>query len=925
MSDKPKKLYIIDGHAHIYAGYYAPMRPLTSPDGKPTKATYVFTNTLLGLIDRQKPDMLVVTMDSKGKSFRSDIYPEYKAHRSPMPEDMPPQIESIERILTAMNIPVLRIDGYEADDIIGTLADQATALGIDSHICSKDKDFLQLLNEHTCTYDIKKDKRTTPETLLEDMGLTPTQFLDVLALQGDTADNVPGVADVGPKTAITWIQKYGTIENLFAHADDIKGKRGESLRNSREILYLSKTLVTIDRNAPVELDPDAFAMSDFDKDALAKLFTELGFTRLLSQLDLSASKQAAPAEQKPKTGQNTLFDMASSQPSASGLTTAKSTKKKYHLIDTQEKFDKFIEDLTKQKIFAIDTETTSINAMAADLVGISISWKTDHAYYLPVKAPLGNKTLDKSIVREKLAPILADSSIKKIGQNIKYDLLVLANADLPVAGVYFDTMVASYCLSADRRSNSMDNMARDFLGYETISISDLIGKGRNQLTFDQVETSIACEYAAEDADITWQLYEYLDKKLDAKPDIKELFETVEMPLVTVLTAMERNGVSLDVKLLKDMTTSISNSLDKLTEQIHKLASYVFNIDSTKQLAEVLFDHLGLESVKSGKAGRSTDALVLDKLSDQHEIVPLVLEYRQLIKLKNTYVAKLPEMINPRTNRLHASFNQTITATGRLSSSDPNLQNIPIRTELGKKIRGAFIPADKDDCIVSADYSQIELRLLAHFSDDAALKQAFESDQDIHRFVASQVYDVDPADVTSDMRSKAKAVNFGIIYGQGPFALARSLEISLAEAKQFIEDYYARYSSIRKFMDDSIDTAKQTGYAETILHRRRPIDGLASNNHNVRSQAERLTINTIIQGSAADLIKIAMINIQQRIEKENLPVKMIIQVHDELVFELPTKEADRHLEWLSEEMTTALDLNVPLKVDTANGPSWLTDK
>ncbi len=925
MTDKTKKLYIIDGHAHIYAGYYAPMRPLTSPDGQPTKATYVFTNMLLGLISRNKPDMLVVTMDSKGKSFRADIYPEYKAHRSPMPEDMPGQIDKIEDILKAMNIPVLRIDRYEADDIIGTLTDKATALGIDSYICSKDKDFLQLLNDHTFTYDVKKDKRTTVETLLEDMGVTPTQFLDVLALQGDTADNVPGVADVGPKTAIQWIQKYDTIENLYAHADEIKGKRGESLRNSREILDLSKTLVTIDRNAPVELDPPAFALSDFNKDALAKLFTELGFTRLLSQLELTSAQPTAPAQTKPKKGQATLFDMAAPAVTASGLKTSRSTKKHYHLIDTEEKFEKFIADLSKQEIFAVDTETTSINAMAADLVGLSFSWKTDHAYYLPVKAPLGDKVLDISLVRQKLGPILANSSVKKIGQNIKYDLLILSNANLPVSGVYFDTMVASYCLNAERRSHSMDNMARDFLGYETIPISDLIGKGKKQITFDQVDTNTACDYAAEDADITWQLYEYLSKRLNDNHEIRQLFETVEMPLVTVLAAMERNGVSLDVKLLKDMTTSISDTLGELTEKIYTSAGTVFNIDSTKQLAEVLFDHLGLESVKSGKTGRSTDAIVLDKLSDEHEIIPLVLEYRQLVKLKNTYVAKLPEMINPRTDRLHASFNQTITSTGRLSSSDPNLQNIPIRTELGKKIRGAFIPADKDGCIVSADYSQIELRLLAHFSEDEALKHAFDTDQDIHRFVASQVYDVDPDDVTSDMRSKAKAVNFGIIYGQGPFALAKSLGISLAEAKKFIGDYYARYSSIRKFMDDSIDTAKQTGYAETILHRRRPIDGLASNNHNIRSQAERLTINTIVQGSAADLIKIAMINIQQRIEKESLPIRMIIQVHDELVFELPSEDADKHLKWISDEMTSAIELNVPLKVDTATGPSWLTDK
>ncbi|MCK4999363.1 MAG: DNA polymerase I, partial [Anaerohalosphaera sp.] len=711
---------------------------------------------------------------------------------------------------------------------------------------------------------------------------------------------------------------------LYANADEIKGKRGNNLRSSREILDLSKTLVTIDCDSPVDLDVDGFTFADFDKDALAEIFTELGFTRLLGKLQLKAPPAPSP---KPTTKKApaTLFDMLAPQSESEDTPDAPAPDTNYHLIDTAEKFDAFLTDLKKQTIFAIDTETTSINAMAAELVGLSFAWKPLHAYYLPVKAPLGDTTLDIAMLRKELAPILADEKIKKIGQNIKYDMLVLANAKLPLAGIYFDTMVASYCLNADRRSHSMDNMARDFLGCETIPISDLIGTGKKQRTFDTVPTDTACTYAAEDADITFRLYEYLSKQLDAKPEIKELFKTVEMPLVSVLTAMERNGVSLDVTLLNNMTTTISNSLVKLTDQILELAGIPFNIDSPKQLAEVLFDHLGLESVKSGKSQRSTDASVLEQLSDQHEIIPLLLEYRQLIKLKNTYVAKLPELINPRTNRLHTSFNQTITATGRLSSSDPNLQNIPIRTELGKKIRGAFIPADKTGCIVSADYSQIELRLLAHFSDDAALKHAFDTDHDIHRFVASQVYDVAPEDVTSDMRAKAKAVNFGIIYGQGPFALARSLSISLAEAKKFIEDYYARYASIRKFMDDAIDTARETGYAETILHRRRPIDGLASNNHNIKSQAQRLTINTIIQGSAADLIKIAMINIQQKIDAENLPVKMTIQVHDELVFELPADQADQHIAWIEKEMTTAIPLKVPLKVDTAIGPSWLTDK
>jgi DNA polymerase-1 len=528
-------------------------------------------------------------------------------------------------------------------------------------------------------------------------------------------------------------------------------------------------------------------------------------------------------------------------------------------------------------------------------------------------------------VRSDLSEILADENIKKIGQNIKYDILVLKNAKMPLNGIYFDTMVASYCLDPLRNSHSMDNMAFDFLNYECIPISSLIGKGKNQLTFDMVDTSTACEYAAEDADITWRLYEYLKERLDTQPQLKKLFEDIEMPLVSVLAEMEYNGVSLDTKLFRQMSSELTETLEGVTDEIYKHAGEVFNIDSPKQLAEILFDKLNLTSIRVGKTGRSTDAAVLEQIADQHPIVDEILRYRTISKLKNTYIDKLGTLINPKTDRVHASFNQTITATGRLSSSDPNLQNIPIRTELGRKIRSAFIPAGKGDYILSADYSQIELRLLAHFSDDQALKDAFAADQDIHSFVASQIFDVSIEQVTSDMRERCKAVNFGIIYGQGPFGLSRTIGIPHPEAKKFIEDYFARYGSIRQFMDEVIESSKKTGYAETILHRRRKILNLNSKNANKRKQAERLAVNTVIQGSAADLIKIAMINIQRKIEKENLPVKLILQIHDELVFEVPVKDVEKHADWISSEMTEALKLNVPLKVDINYGPTWLSDK
>jgi DNA polymerase-1 len=910
----PKKLFIIDGHAHIYAAYYAPMRQrLTSPSGEPTKATYIFTMAILGLIQRQKPDMLVVAMDSKTPTFRTKIYPEYKAHRPPMPDDMPAQINRIEQILDAMNIPVLRLNGFEADDVIGTLAKKVAANGHDCLICSGDKDILQLLDDRISAFDIKTDTRTDVQTMVEQMGIMPEQFIDCLALQGDASDNVPGVPDVGPKTALEWIQKYGSIENIYKHVDEIKGKRGDNLRKFKDSATLSKELVTIDCNVPLQIDYDALALKKFNEPKLAEIFTELGFNRLLTQLGLTdIEHRASSIEVYPPEAESRIENPDS----------IRTVSHNYELIDTQDKFEQFLSELKKQKLFAIDTETTSIFAMRADLVGISFSWQPHKGFYLAVKAPLGSNHLDIEQVRSKLTPLLADENVKKIGQNIKYDLLVLKNAGLPVKGVHFDTMVASYCLDAERESHALDRMALDFLNYQCTPISVLLGKGKNQLTFDMVDTAAACEYSAEDADITYQLYLYFKERLEKEPAIKKLFDQVEMPLVSVLAEMECNGVSLDTKLLRKMSGEINDALKTVTDQIYQLAGFVFNIDSPKQLSDVLFNKLNLTPIRIGKAGLSTDAAVLEQLGDQHPIIEQILYYRTLSKLRNTYVDKLGTLINPRTGRVHASFNQTVTTTGRLSSSDPNLQNIPIRTELGRKIRAAFVPARKTDCILSADYSQIELRLLAHFSKDQALMAAFAADQDIHRFVASQIYNVPIEQVTDNMRSRCKAVNFGIIYGQGPFGLSRSIGISQTEAKKFIEDYFARYSSIRKFMDDCIASAKRTGYAETILNRRRKILNLNIKNANKRSQAERLAVNTVIQGSAADLIKVAMINIQRKIERENLPVKLILQIHDELVFELPSAEADKHAKWIAKEMSTAIELDVPLKVDITFGPSWL---
>jgi len=677
---------------------------------------------------------------------------------------------------------------------------------------------------------------------------------------------------------------------------------------------LSKKLIEIDTNAPVDVDFEDFAVKQPDREKLTRIFNELGFSRLLAKLGLSESSQ--------KQNSRTKHNVKARRPS--GPDSIDTIDHNYRLVDTEEKLKDFTSRLKKQSLFAVDTETNSLDPMRADLVGISFAWEPFSAYYLAVKAPLGQNQLDMKSLRSTLVPILADAGIKKVGQNLKYDMLVLLNAKMPLEGPLFDTMVASYCLDP-QRSHSMDKMAADFLNYHCVAISQLIGKAKNQITFDRVDTSSACLYAAEDADITLQLYHYLKPRLDRQPPLKELFEKVEMPLVNVLTNMEYNGVTLDTSLLRKMSVQLSRDTENLREQIHHQAGKVFNIDSPKQLGEILFDKLSLQSFRTGKAGRSTGAVVLERLTGQHPVIEMILRYRQLNKLQNTYVDKLGTLINPRTGKVHASFNQTITATGRLSSSRPNLQNIPVRTEIGRKIRSAFIPAAKSDHILSADYSQIELRMLAHFSKDYQLTKAFAEDRDIHKFVASQIYGVPVQEVTSQMRSSCKAVNFGIIYGQGPYGLAQTTGMTTEKAKLFIDNYFSRYHCIREFMDRVIEKAGKTGFVETIMHRRRSIPNLKSKNTSKRNQAERLAVNTVIQGSAADLIKLAMINIQKKIKNHNLPVKLILQIHDELVFELPIDEITLHARWIDEEMTNALKLDVPLKVDIKHGPTWLTEK
>ena len=909
-----KTLYLIDGHAQIYAAFYAPIAAsLTAADGEPTKATYIFTTMIFNLLKERQPDMLAVAMDAPGPTFRHELFDQYKAQRPPMPDDLPPQIDRIEEILTALRVPVLRVGGFEADDILGTVARQGARKGYHVYICSKDKDLEQLLSDQVSMYDPRSDAVLDVAALKENKGISPDQVVDVLALAGDPSDNIPGVPDVGPKTALQWIEKYHNLDQLIEHRDEIKGKRGANLRANLDQLHLSRQLATIDCQMPLEIDWSEFALKSFDRNALEDIFDRLDFHRLLAQLD--ALDPALAGSRRP--------DKTTAEEPASAAGTQSETSATYELIDTQEAFDEFLAQLSKQKFFALDTETTGLNPVAADLVGLSFAWRAGRAYYLPVRAPMGQKCLDRKRTLTKLKKVLSDPKIKKTGQNIKYDMVVLRKAGIEVEGVAFDTMVASYVLNSARRHN-LDSLAFDYLGHETIKLESLIGKGRNQLTFDMVDTAIAADYAAEDAEVTWRLTEYFEKRL-VEPQLRRLYEEVEVPLVQVLSELEYQGVALDVPWLKRMSTQISVRQDELVEKIYAEAGGPFNIDSPAQLAQVLFGRLGLESVKSTKTGRSTDQEVLEALSWQHPIAALMLEYRQLSKLKNTYVDKLPAMICPATGRVHASFNQTVTATGRLSSSNPNLQNIPIRTDLGRQIRKAFVAQDTGGVILAADYSQIELRLLAHFSGDEALGAAFAAGEDIHQFVAAQVYGVAVDKVDSNQRRNAKAVNFGLIYGQSAYGLSRGTGMGMEEARQFIDDYFGRYPGIRKFIDGVISQARKDGYVRTILGRRRVIEGLRGGSGAGRKAAERMAVNTVVQGSAADLIKVAMINIYRRVKEEKLDLKMILQVHDELVFELPERKVKQYSELVQEEMAGAIELKVPVTVDVGWGSNWLECK
>lgn len=914
-----KTLYLIDGHAQIYRAYYAPFRALTSPTGEQTRAVHVFLQMLLGLLRDRKPDYLAMTMDVADETvFRVDLDASYKGNREPPPEDLPPQIDRIVSILQAMKVPILRKERYEADDILATLC-RKYAADFDIYLVSRDKDLDQLLGEHVFMFDPGKDRVVDVAAMIEEKGYGPDKAVEAQMLIGDSVDNIIGVPGVGPKKAADLLDKYGTVAEIIAHADELTPKLKENILAFRPRMDVVRQLVTLKDDVEFEFDLDAAEVSRFDAAGATPILAELGMNRMIARVTTGDGGDDAPAA-APTSARSAA--KKEEPPEDAGLfATVAESSAKYQLIDTEKALADLAAKLAKLPAFAFDTETTGLVPATADLCGISISFEADHAYYIAVRGVGG--LIPQDVAVRHLKPIFEDERIKKCGQNLKYDIVVLKAAGIEVHGVDFDSMLASFILDPMRGSHGIDKLSEELLHYRKIKTHDLIGKGKHQTTFDQVPTNRTCEYACEDADIAWRLCNVLRGQM-TDPTLTSLFKDLELPLVDVIARMEYLGVTIDTQLLAGLSNEMSERLLGLRDEIHGIAGRPFNIDSTKQLAEVLFDERKLPVVKKTKTGRSTDAEVLDVLAEQtNDPIPkLILEYRELAKLKGTYVDALPEMISPKTGRIHPSFHQTGAVTGRLSCSDPNLQNIPIRTPLGARIRRAFVPGGKDEVLLKADYSQIELRVLAHFSKDSALAEAFREDRDIHAFVASQIEGVPIEQVTSEQRSSAKTVNFGIIYGQSAFGLARQTGMNVGQAKIFIDRYFERYPKIRGFLDECVDHAKCHGYVQTILGRRRPIPDISSRNQAVRSAAERFAVNTVVQGSAADMIKRAMIAIDRRIREERRPSKMIIQVHDELVFEVPKNCVEEEAAMISQEMSKAIELTVPIKVDVAWGPNWL---
>ncbi|APW59643.1 DNA polymerase I [Paludisphaera borealis] len=896
MADRPS-FYILDAYSLIFQVFHA-IPEMTGPSGQSTNAVFGIFRDLLNIARDRHPDYLAAAFDGQGPVFRSDIYAEYKANRSAMPDLLVPQIDVIRRVFEGFNVPVLVEPGMEADDVIATLARRGEERGLDVFICTSDKDARQLITPHIKIINLRKNSIMDAEALEKDWGIRPDQVVDYLALTGDTVDNVPGVPGVGPVLASTYLRQFGTLENLLANIDQVKGpKKQQILRDNVDVARRAKTLVALREDLPLVLDWDHLKMSPPNEPALRALCFESGFHRFIAEIG-GATTTEAPA--KPAT----------------------EWKAEYRTIDTPESFQSFVAELGRQERFCIDTETTALDPLRASLVGIAISWKAGEGYYIPLRGPIGYRLLDPALVLEGLRPILADPKIEKVGQNIKYDMLALGRAGVSIEGPITDTMILSYLLESGERNHSLDQLSQRLLDHTMIPISDLIGKGKNQARMDQIDVPRVTEYAGEDADATWRIYEILAPQV-REQGLWDLYADLERPLISILARMEAIGVKVDVEKLETLSRDFAIRLATIEEEVHRLAGRPFNINSVPQLRQILFEELKLPKLQKTPGGElSTATEVLEELATKHPLPALLVQHRQLSKLKGTYLDALPLLVHPDDGRIHASFNQGVAATGRLSSSDPNLQNIPVRTEEGRQIRQAFIAGADDWRLLTADYSQIELRILAHYSEDPALQRAFAADHDIHRAVASRIYGVAESDVDSAMRRVAKTVNFGVIYGLSPFGLASRLGLKQAEAAAFIDAYFKEYEGVDRFITRTLETARDAGRVETILGRRRPIAGIKTTTGRNRNLAERTAVNTVIQGSAADLIKRAMIQVDQRLREGGFEARMILQIHDELVFETPAAEVARLAGLVRTEMTGAMALSVPLKVDLAVGRNWL---
>ncbi len=886
------KLFLVDGHSLCYRAFYA-IPNLTNSKGEPTNAIYGFVTMMRKLMEDQKPDLVAICFDRREPTFRHEQYKEYKAHRKPMPEELVSQIEPIKEFCRLSNWAIFEKAGFEADDVIGTLALRGKKEGHPVFIITADKDAFQLVDEQIKILQPHKENRVYDIEKVRERfgGLGPEKVTDILALMGDASDNIPGVPGIGEKTAIKLVQEFGSVSGLLEKVEQVSSeKQKQKILENRSDLEMSLKLATIDTSVPLEIDWPALSVKEPDSPAITEFFKKYDFRGLLKTVVAQGEKEAKDRD--------------------------------YKTVQTPRELQAFVQEIQKVKAFSFDTETTSADPMKAALVGMSFCWEPFTAWYVPVSCPQHQGPgLPFAEILKALKPVLEDSDIAKYGQNIKYDEIVMARHGVRLSGIAFDTMIASYLIDPVKRNHNLDDISLENLSVKKITTESLIGKGAKQITMDVVPLETITAYACEDADCVMRLVPIFKEKLKTL-GLTELYEKVELPLSGVLATVERNGVALDLGFLKELSDKASREIEGLVKDIHDEAGTEFNLDSPKQLAEVLFVQKKLPPLKKIKTGYSTDASVLEKLARDHELPRKILEYRERAKLKSTYLDALPEMVNPQTHCIHTSFNQTTTDTGRLSSSDPNLQNIPVKTEMGRLIRKAFVPrARKKGKILSADYSQIELRVLAHFSGDANLTKAFAEDKDIHTFTATLLYGVKEKEVTREMRNAAKTLNFSIVYGKTSYGLSQDLNIPIPEADQFIKNYFARYAGIKEFLDGQREKAKKDGYLTTILGRRSYFPNINASNMMLRQYAERSAINAPIQGSAADLIKIAMIAIQRRLEKEGSESLMTMQVHDELVFDVPADEAEALATLVKEEMEGAYKLRVPLKVDVTVGDTW----